>query len=344
MSFFFRNRLSKANPYRDAEGKFTTAEYDVAGSLGNVSGGLPKSAASVYDDRLEKFIPDIPEGKYGPNTLGQALYETAKTRNISVDDLKAELTAKLTEEIKNANVYTRTTESVLSKIITEGEFKNQYETNASRGYLSPGLRQRAEETLFGLEGRQGYHDNRDSIVENTKNLTRNGRKMEYEPSHLTPEQAAARPIYGYLANSAEFSNEGLDQYGDVAVEFKPSMREVSTFTTGDSLDTFAHGEFMPTNKYEYDEMRKTGTLYGPVDHARMGFSPVNNPSYRSAKSNFGQIFDKKMESSYDYYEAQIFRKPKVSDISRVVFTKEPSKTLQGKLKKVGIPWSVKGAK
>lgn len=111
--------------------------------------------------------------------------------------------------IKNNEFCMRVPSRVLSKIINEGKFKNQFETGTSGGSLNRRDREAASANLFGAD-------------------TQSLEDQDYEK-------------YGYLGES-DFAHEikeykySVRQYGDVRVVFdKNKMRSRTTFTTDDSL-------------------------------------------------------------------------------------------------------------
>ena len=140
------------------------------------------------------------------------------------------------------------------------------------------MRQRAEAYIFGLEGMDAYKEksSRGEITERKVNVA--GTSYIRESGHLDTEQAKARPVYGYLSGKDHpFGSSFLDGYGGVAIEFKESVKRSSTFTDGDSLDVIR-------SSHSYG---KGGEELELSDLPRMGFSPVNNPSAKSAFFNFG---------------------------------------------------------
>lgn len=99
------------------------------------------------------------------------------------------------------------------QILKDGVFKNQFETNSSNGLLNPTVR-RDVETL--------QHDT----------------WLDADPSQ--------RPIYGYIAPSETVHLDSVKNYGAIKIKLKPEIKERSTFTTLDSLDTTTQNTFEPS--------------------------------------------------------------------------------------------------
>lgn len=128
-----------------------------------------------------------------------AFEEHAMNLGISVDEYIDELTKHVEKQVENANVAVRVTEDVLMTILDDGRFKNQHETETSRGYLDTSMRAEIEDKVWG-EGRE--------IQE--------------------------RPIYGYLYNQSQ--PRAVGQYGDIIVILnREVVEDRTTFTVGDSL-------------------------------------------------------------------------------------------------------------
>ena len=86
----------------------------------------------------------------------------------------------------------------------DGRFKSQFESNYSSGFFDPGSRDKIERDLFAFDG---------------------------------PDRG--RPIYGYLApkkRGPDLGHDYLDDYGEVALELKPGVRNRTTVTFGDSYE------------------------------------------------------------------------------------------------------------
>jgi hypothetical protein len=114
--------------------------------------------------------------------------------------------------IEKADVVISVDSRILEKLITDGRFKTQFETNTSRGALNKYLREQTDTAQFG-----------------------------YHPS-TAPEM---RPVYGYLTTGGTIDKDRfamVKQYGDLQFVLKRSTNSRSTYTTTDSLD----GAFYPS--------------------------------------------------------------------------------------------------
>ena len=124
-----------------------------------------------------------------------------------------EIKNRLEEIIDNSSFAMRVPdESILEKILDDGRFKNQLETETSMGTFDPEARKQTTAEMFGL-----LEDELDEIQND-----------EFEK-------------YGFFATKDPLSKPGLgnfvaEQYGDLTVRFKPDqVREFTTMTAGDSL-------------------------------------------------------------------------------------------------------------
>lgn len=217
------------------------------------------------------------------------------------EDKKKEATTKVAARVAASAVYTRVGPTVLTKVLIDGRFKNQFETNTSKGLKDRGIRRETEGSLFGT------------------------------PPDLPDYQ---RPIYGYLSDqpggmseSSDFTtmyggeggrHERLDQYGTISVKLKDSVRDRTTFNVGDSLDLTRGGEF-PTLQPQ----------------------PVSNPSYLAFPTQYigTELIDKSPHDNYiGYWEAQVHGGLNVSDIDSVTFRNEPPASLKKMLTTMSIPW------
>jgi hypothetical protein len=202
-----------------------------------------------------------------------------------------EMQEKATKAIRRATapgkpiVVRRSSESSLRDILASGRMKTQHETGTSDGgYVDKALRADFEEMAFGL------------------------------PKDLPAER---RPIYGYVAPrglDGEHSEGKLDQYGDIRVVLKDSVRPRTTVSAGDSLDR-----------------RKELT---PM--------PIDNPDYRAAQpaaAKYNDLGDPQFQQ-LTYVEAQIHDGVSNDDIEEVLFPREPEPATIAALEKAGIPWRV----
>jgi hypothetical protein len=218
----------------------------------------------------------------------------------------------LRDVIGRAEIYSRARLQSLDQIMRDGRFKSQFETNSSGGTLDPSFRAEVEGKMMGL------------------------------PRDLDP---ARRPIYGYLAEGP--GGGSLSGYGEVAIKFKPGVRDRSTFTIGDSFGTYANVNFEPSAP-----------------------SPVSNPRYWSfpwAKdASHLEVLSETVRNAgrvgrRSYTEVQMHGGVKTSDIEEVIFPSTISrragglgnlsgsvpiqdspyyKAITAELEKLGIKWRI----
>ena len=107
--------------------------------------------------------------------------------------------------IEKADIVIAFPAKLLEKLIADGRFKTQFETNTSNGALSPTVRSGTDVGQFG------YHPD------------------------TTPEM---RPVYGYLTSGGIMDKEkfaSIKVYGQLQFVLKRDTHARSTYTTSDSL-------------------------------------------------------------------------------------------------------------
>jgi hypothetical protein len=142
------------------------------------------------------------------------------------------------------------------------------------------------------------------------------------------QDSTVRPKYGVLINRHDpeghvrKTGDWLDQYGDATVIFKPNVRDRTTFTENDSLDS--RGFRLPSPLNKASELS--------------GF-----PGY-SVGEHMRALKVTQPDAGMFYHEAQYHGRLGVEDIHHVYLNKPPSSTQQRKLesmsKKNGFTWSV----
>jgi hypothetical protein len=173
--------------------------------------GLPDDVARYLEKHHDLFeqgspVPGVSGGSWG--SYGDAMsarvragwVQAAADAGIPVETAYAQGARILQETADDLVLSTRRSMKSIERILSEGRFKSQFETNTSGGALNQDLRARAEEFMFGY----------DKAVDVTK-----------------------RPIYGYLRK--EGASDGAAWYGDVLMDLKPAVRERTTAVWGDSL-------------------------------------------------------------------------------------------------------------
>jgi hypothetical protein len=204
----------------------------------------------------------------------------------TLEQAKAEATAALKEATTGPIVVRRKNESSLRRILEDGRMKTQFETGTSSGLLDTEGRKKLEDAALGI------------------------------PTD-TPD--AKRPVYGVVSPGGVKAVDGkraVDEYGDIQLVLKPSVRDRTTVTVGDSLVS-------PTEN-------AVTAVAAPIDH----------PDWRAALPNgVKNLGDSRFESK-NYVEAQIHNGVTVDDIQEVVFARQPETGTVAALKAAGLSWRV----
>ena len=140
---------------------------------------------------------------------------TVVKKELSDNEIKI-LGDKVKKLIDDNEYSMRVWNDVLEKILQDGRFKNQFETNTSDGLLDKKMRKKATKQLFG-----------ESAIKDAKDFEK----------------------YGYLGTKG-FINDAsaADQYGDCIVHFKKDMlKNRVTYTIGDSLGYACDEEIIAGN-------------------------------------------------------------------------------------------------
>ena len=117
----------------------------------------------------------------------------------------AVLTARAEQVLQDASIAIAVPYDILDKVIADGRFKSQFETNSSRGALLPETRTKIDVSQFG------YHPS----VDPTK-----------------------RPIFGYLTSGGKIDGPSLgaiEHYGEIQFVMKKDLQARTTYTSEDSL-------------------------------------------------------------------------------------------------------------
>lgn len=163
-----------------------------------------KNQATQWEERIQT------NSKYDPS-FGKKMRTNAK---LAVE--------QLADATKNGTITIAIESKSLKKVLKEGRFLNQFETNSSGGILDHDVRKMAEVGALNI------------------------------PANAS---ASERPIYGFLTNNAEtvqwknadakrrwtnylsINSDQVAQYGELRVTLKSDVRKRTTFTIGDSLRT-----------------------------------------------------------------------------------------------------------
>lgn len=158
-----------------------------------------------------QFHRDLPKVSQTSVTLfedrnKQHIESRAKSLGMQEDEYRNKVDSAVKDVVGKSDIYVRVKPATLEKILDNGRFKSQFETDTSGGRVDKRSRSTTEKLLMGV----------DTDIDVTK-----------------------RPIYGYMDDDPDGGMSkilSMDQYGKVAVKLKPHVRSKSTFTVGDSLD------------------------------------------------------------------------------------------------------------
>jgi hypothetical protein len=193
-----------------------------------------------------------------------------------------------------------TPEKNLAAILNSGEIQNGYVSGKSE---------------------RGYADNM-----GTRNDVR--MQMENEAFGLTMKSPLSeRPVYGFV------DQKGLRDdpagYGNAKIVLNPDIKERSTVTLGDSLDTF-------TSDWTAKFGDTTAPLLASDPNPKDIFYPVQIDSIPEHLTTEETPFSPNLSPSY--MEAQIHGGLTTSDIARVDFYAQPSPEVEAALKAKNIPY------
>ena len=152
------------------------------------------------DEQWQEPMQD-PDTGYWVVKGNESMRAIAARHEVSAEEYRHLAEARAAEDLSTAYVASRVPTEVLDDIVETGRMKSQFETQTSRGSLSPRHRMDTEENLYS-----------------------------YPPD--LPD--AERPIYGYMQKPGR-DPSWVSSYGEVEIEFKRDVRSRTTFTQGDSL-------------------------------------------------------------------------------------------------------------
>jgi hypothetical protein len=260
---------------------------------GNLSNGDAAWLQSVFE-REPAFVNHLAQTEQ----INRQLRADAKKAGETLAAYKAKIAAQLKDVVADKPVAVRVTNDGLRGILSGGRFKTSFDTGAKR---APGLHVDVAHRRLGEQV--------NGIAPDTP-----------------PEK---RPVYGYVAingiepalfegkqiplvRQREGQEDVLSAYGKVQVVLKPSVRERTSVTVGDSLD-------------ELGFMRP---------------SPIDNPSAESVGFRDHERLAQPSFTRTGYVEAQIHGGVSASDIAEVVFPDQPSAETAKALDSHGISWRV----
>lgn len=259
-------------------------EIKMVKNWAEVSKGLPEK----YE--ITKFPPHE-NGKYVAERLG-----------MTTDEIQEKTTAALKTICETGRLAIQLPTETLDKVLDDGRYKTQFETDSSMGELWPQGRAQAESKLFDY------------------------------PAN-SQENPADRPIYGFIAGKDSDCYPRVTQsYGDATIILKDEVKERTTFVVGDSLDVSRRGDVpsaipMPVNAPSHEAC--------PLEYMSEDFPhqwAVKDASYINKNEGAGACA---------YIETQVHGGVKLSDIKEIVFSYEPPKAIRDKLQAKGVSYRVK---
>lgn len=163
--------------------------------------------APGFQEDAKQYALDNGMSEADAEIFGLAMTRRVRDRMTAQDERWADSEERVLADIDKVRqtglVCIATDPSSAAKILEDGEFRSQFETQTSRGLYDPNVRAVAETAMLDLH-----------------------------PSVL-PEH---RPVYGFIASdSTKATALGPSQYGNVRFVFKDNVRDRTTMTVGDSL-------------------------------------------------------------------------------------------------------------
>ena len=291
----------------------------------------------------EERLPEVPEAKAGipkipkayadrvSNTQDSAIERYAKQNGKTAEEVADEWQAATEEAVGNAKMYVAMPPDVLERVLIEGRYKSQFETNASYGGdVQIESRRDAEAYLLGVK--RNIDDEHRPVYGYASGAVPN--KVRYQESgNFNPLRGSTRPD-GYA--DCHGSCRG---YGSVTVEIHDSAKERATITFGDSLNRQDTVIPSPILSPSYRSLN-SATWEGDEDG---NYQIVGGPSpvvtERSVDAQSRKNGDD--ERTGDYAEVQIHGGLPISEFATVWFDKEPAGKIASLLEQRGIKWKLK---
>jgi len=174
----------------------------------------PPGMDYFYEEDLMKIGEETPEQEYVSGEWEDQVRKEAEKWDThheavakeygfsTVDEFKTACSKRMENLVSGQDVNVQVHKGALDKILTDGKFKTQFETQTSGGFLDNVTRASFEKNVFGV----------------------------------AKEELHNRPVYGSLGKP-----KLARQYGDVTIKLKDDVRKRTTFMVGDSLDTTMAG-------------------------------------------------------------------------------------------------------
>ncbi len=205
--------------------------------------------------------------------------ECARYMNISVEEFKQRLQAKVEDMVGKSDFFVAVRLSVFERIMSgDGRWRSQFETNSSNGCLDPSYRATAELKMFGFNEGADSPKSVESGLDDSHSRRRASREM-------IEHNREWRPIYGYFSNDAHGAINGLGRnppenavryYGNINVRLKrEKVLGRTTITFHDSLGKESNYPPSPAAKPHFTSISLRFSLGREILENSKGSSMVN---------------------------------------------------------------------
>ena len=270
-------------------------------------GKLPKPAAVSN----KPILPPKEHVDYISGKQDAHLDAMAAKLGVDKNKLVAEWDSAVKSAVAKAGVFVAAPPDVVDKVLRDGRYKSQFETNASHGGdVQKEARAEGEAGVLG-------------VPINTKNKDRPvyGYASDRRPNNKGDSEVTGDPSVA----SNHMTTRG---YGRVILEMKDSVKDRSTITFGDSLNHSASQVSSPMRDPSYRSLDF-------VDGSHIVPNVVKHKSVDAQA-----VYEKGEWRTGDYTEVQIHHGLPVTDIAKAWFRADPPVEMQALLKARGIPWEL----
>lgn len=280
--------------------------------VSNPAAGKPKpQAAKEAKPKAAKPIwmpsPEVAEAM--DKSQSKWLEQHAKASGTTAEKLKADWTSEVQEMVAKAKVYIRMPPEVLDSVLTEGRYKSQFETNSSYG------------GDVQVDSRRGFEYHQMGVP---KDIPDQERPVYGYASDREPHRQSKSPTGDWILPQG--NHDSTSGYGQVVVEYKDSIKDRSTITFGDSMNSAE--ETLPTPMRSPD--------YRSLSFAVWGDEAPETPN----EIKMGSVEGSATKEDYSYAEVQIQRGASAKEIAKAWFPKTPNAKTQSLLEQRGILWEV----
>lgn len=221
-----------------------------------------------------------------------------KAVNTTEDDFIKAYQKALDEATVNINIDSGN----LGKVLDQGRFKTQFETDSSGGTLDNVFRARQEATLFG------------------------------QPQSIEPSK---RAVYGWIGDAKDASR--VEWYGNTVVSFKNEIKKATTMTGTDSLGTtvaVSPLDDLSAASFDWSSIARPFSSSGRAERSGSYTHRLRKELEETLiKPNLNDV------PGGSYAEVQIHGGEATVDlIAHVRFTGYVDKTVTARLDALGIPW------